>query len=131
MSDDLTSRQREALETFSELARGRGFCPSVREMGDALEISSTNGVSDLLRPLVRKGYLTHEPLRARSYTLTRKGQVTLGLGTRSKIQLAAEKALVALVGIRDLPSHGLLSLPPSLRGEVWAALRALDEAGIR
>lgn len=52
----------------------RGVCPSYREIGQALGIKSTNGVSDHLKALERKGYLERVGGRgaSRSVRLTTK-----------------------------------------------------------
>jgi SOS-response transcriptional repressor LexA len=53
----LTERQRSVLEFITGRLRATGYPPSLREIGAALEIRSTNGVSDHLRALERKGYV--------------------------------------------------------------------------
>lgn len=55
--DPLTPRQSEALGIIMAHIRDHGFPPSLREMGDQMGIASTNGVSDHLRVLERKGYI--------------------------------------------------------------------------
>jgi repressor LexA len=54
---DLSPRQKEALEYIMLTISQRNMPPTYREIGDALGISSTNGVSDHVKALVRKGYL--------------------------------------------------------------------------
>lgn len=55
--DDLSSRQLDVLECIRQAVEQRGFPPTYREIGDALGISSTNGVADHVKALVKKGYL--------------------------------------------------------------------------
>jgi len=57
VSRGLTSRQAEALDVISEHIDKHGRPPTLREIGDAMGIGSTNGVSDHLRALERKGFL--------------------------------------------------------------------------
>lgn len=68
----LSPRQKEVLEFIEARLRQNGVTPSYREIGDALGIRSTNGVSDHVRALERKGYLTRVGGRgaARSIRLT-------------------------------------------------------------
>jgi repressor LexA len=47
------------LEFIISTIEGRGVPPSYREIGDALGIRSTNGVSEHLQALKRKGYIDH------------------------------------------------------------------------
>lgn len=62
----LTERQAEVLEFISEHIADTGFPPTIREIGDRLGISSTNGVNDHLKALERKGYLTREDAKSRA-----------------------------------------------------------------
>ena len=55
--EDLAPRQREVLEYIAAYMDNQGMSPSLREVGDALGIKSTNGVADHIKALVRKGYL--------------------------------------------------------------------------
>lgn len=55
--EDLSPRQREILEFIVTTVEQRGVPPSYREIGAALEIGSTNAVSDHIKALMKKGYL--------------------------------------------------------------------------
>ncbi|MFK7928199.1 MAG: transcriptional repressor LexA [Myxococcota bacterium] len=55
--EDLSTRQREILDFLLATIDQTGVFPSYREIGAALGIGSTNGVSDHLKALERKGYL--------------------------------------------------------------------------
>lgn len=44
-----------------------GLPPSMREIAEALGMTSTNAVSDHLKSMRRKGMVTHAPGRARAY----------------------------------------------------------------
>ena len=54
---DLSPRQQDVLDIVAESIERRGVPPSYREIGDALGVSSTNGVSDHVKALIKKGYL--------------------------------------------------------------------------
>jgi repressor LexA len=68
---DLTDRQKMILEFISSSIRERGYPPTLREIGKHMGIRSTNGVSDHLRALKRKGYLDRTRLKSRALTLTK------------------------------------------------------------
>lgn len=68
---DLTDRQRMILEFISSSIKERGYPPTLREIGKFMGIRSTNGVSDHLRALKRKGYLERTRLKSRALTLTK------------------------------------------------------------
>ncbi len=76
---DLSDRQREVLEFILAWNDQYGIAPSFREIGDHLGIRSTNGVSDHVRALERKGYLERVGDRgaARSLRVARKARTTL------------------------------------------------------
>ena len=73
----LTERQKAVLEFIIESIEDRGYPPTLREIGNHLGISSTNGVNDHLRALERKGYLTREDMKSR--TLRPTPEVTRAL----------------------------------------------------
>ncbi|MCB9665206.1 MAG: transcriptional repressor LexA [Alphaproteobacteria bacterium] len=77
--DDLTPRQREVLEFILAWNDQHGISPSFREIGDHLGIRSTNGVSDHVRTLERKGYLERvgDPGAARSLRVSRRARTSL------------------------------------------------------
>lgn len=62
----LTDRQAAVLDFISDHIGDTGFPPTIREIGDHLGISSTNGVNDHLKALERKGYLTREDAKSRA-----------------------------------------------------------------
>ena len=53
----LSDRQRSILEFIHQRLMKDGVQPSYREIGDAMGIRSTNGVSDHIKALIRKGFL--------------------------------------------------------------------------
>ncbi len=63
---DLTVRQRKVLEVIRTSVSERGYPPSIREIGDAVGLTSTSSVAHQLRALERKGYLRRDPNRPRA-----------------------------------------------------------------
>ncbi len=64
--DDLTLRQRRVLEVIRDWVERFGYPPSVREIGEAVGLTSTSSVAHQLRALERKGYLRRDPNRPRA-----------------------------------------------------------------
>jgi repressor LexA len=62
----LTQRQRTILEVIRASVSSRGYPPSIREIGDAVGLTSTSSVAHQLRALERKGYLRRDPNRPRA-----------------------------------------------------------------
>ena len=65
----LTDRQREIYEFIREKIEGRGYGPTVREIGVAFDIKSPNGVMCHLKALEKKGLLIRDAGKARAIML--------------------------------------------------------------
>jgi repressor LexA len=66
---DLTARQRQVLEFIDDEVRARGYPPSVREIGEAVGLSSSSTVHAHLAALQDKGYLVRDPTKPRALEL--------------------------------------------------------------
>jgi repressor LexA len=62
----LTRRQRQILEFITRWTNEQGYPPTIREIGTAMGIKSTNGVNDHLKALERKGALKRDVLKSRA-----------------------------------------------------------------
>jgi repressor LexA len=62
----LTWRQRKVLQVIRESVQKRGYPPSMREIGEAVGLTSTSSVSYQLSTLQRKGYLHRDVGRPRT-----------------------------------------------------------------
>jgi repressor LexA len=62
----LTPRQREVLEVIETFQRERGFPPSVREIGEAVGLTSPSTVHTHLATLQRRGFLMRDPTKPRA-----------------------------------------------------------------
>ena len=60
------ARQQQILDFISQSINGRGFPPTLREIGEHFGIKSTNGVNDHLKALEKKGFLRREDLKSRA-----------------------------------------------------------------
>jgi repressor LexA len=66
----LTSRQRRILDFISETVRERGYPPTVREIGEAVGLTSSSSVHAQLANLERRGLLHKDPTKPRAMTLS-------------------------------------------------------------
>jgi repressor LexA len=64
--EKLTSRQRGILEVIEKSMRDRGYPPSVREIGEAVGLTSPSTVHSHLASLQRMGYLFRDPTKPRA-----------------------------------------------------------------
>ena len=62
----LTDRQRQVLEMIDSSMRERGYPPSVREIGEAVGLTSPSTVHSHLTTLQRLGYLKRDPTKPRA-----------------------------------------------------------------
>ncbi|MFZ8998084.1 MAG: transcriptional repressor LexA [Ilumatobacteraceae bacterium] len=62
----LTSRQHQILEFIEAQTRERGFPPSVREIGEAVGLTSPSTVHSHLNTLQRLGFLRRDPTKPRA-----------------------------------------------------------------
>jgi repressor LexA len=62
----LTARQREILDVIEQHQRVRGFPPSVREIGEAVGLTSPSTVHNHLATLERLGFLRRDPTKPRA-----------------------------------------------------------------
>src|SRR6185436_3299204 len=81
----LTSRQREVFDFIREKITGRGYGPTVREIGDNFSISSPNGVMCHLKALEKKGLITREPNMSRAIQLASEPVEEKGLPLAGRI----------------------------------------------
>ena len=77
----LTERQRTILEVIRASVTSRGYPPSIREIGDAVGLTSTSSVAHQLRTLERKGYLRRDPNRPRAVDVRGTEDTTLSAVT--------------------------------------------------
>ncbi|CAB4808118.1 MAG: transcriptional repressor LexA [Actinobacteria bacterium] len=66
----LTARQSQVLTYIDEVVRHRGYPPSVREIGEAVGLSSSSTVHAHLAALQDKGYLRRDPSKPRAMEVT-------------------------------------------------------------
>ena len=63
---ELTGKRREILEFIAAHQRERGYPPSVREIGEAVGLTSSSTVHTHLTTLQRQGYLRRDPTKPRA-----------------------------------------------------------------
>ena len=66
MAEALTGKRLEILEYIGQSLRDRGYPPSVREIGEAVGLTSSSTVHAHLAVLQREGYLRRDPTKPRA-----------------------------------------------------------------
>jgi repressor LexA len=66
MAEVLSTKRRQILDFIAERQRERGYPPSVREIGEAVGLTSSATVHTHLAVLQREGYLVRDPTKPRA-----------------------------------------------------------------
>jgi repressor LexA len=66
IDSELTGKRREILDFIAAQLRERGYPPSVREIGEAVGLTSSSTVHTHLTTLQRQGYLRRDPTKPRA-----------------------------------------------------------------
>src|SRR5579862_184792 len=66
MAEALTGKRQEILIYIGDCLRERGYPPSVREIGEAVGLTSSATVHSHLAVLQREGYLQRDPTKPRA-----------------------------------------------------------------
>ena len=69
-AEPLTARQRRILDFIAETVQKRGYPPTVREIGEAVGLTSSSSVHAQLSNLERRGVLRKDPTKPRAMTLS-------------------------------------------------------------
>ncbi|PII81801.1 repressor LexA [Leucobacter sp. OLJS4] len=94
----LTEKQQAILECIARSVESRGYPPSMREIGDAVGLSSLSSVTHQLTRLELGGYIRRDPNRPRALEiLVELAQTSQSLGDAPQQQVE-EAAYVPLVG---------------------------------
>ena len=88
-TEQLTARQQKVYEFIRDKIRGRGYGPTVREIGEAFEIRSPNGVMCHLRALEKKGLIRRQPNKSRAIELIRGARRRRGLPLAGRVAAGA------------------------------------------
>src|SRR5215472_12110469 len=99
----LTWRQRKVLQVIRDSVQRRGYPPSMREIGEAVGLTSTSSVSYQLSTLQRKGYLRRDIGRPRTVEVRLPGHPAVrpepGVEEEPTMDIASqEAAYVPMVG---------------------------------
>lgn len=94
--DSLTKRQREIYEFIRAKIQGRGYGPTVREIGLQFDIKSPNGVMCHLKALQKKGLIHREPNMSRAIQLLEEPASLEAFAVPFKGRIAAGQPIEAV-----------------------------------
>lgn len=128
---ELTARQRQILDFIRAEIHRRGFPPSVREIGEAVGLSSSSTVHSHLAALEAKGLLRRDPAKPRALEVLDYRDTERGIDYESVQavplvgQVAAGAPILAAENI-----EATLPLPTSFAGEGTFILRVKGDSMI-
>src|SRR2546421_10728093 len=76
--DDISARQRRILDFISRTVQERGYPPTVREIGEAVGLTSSSSVHAQLANLQRRGLIKRDPAKPRAMELRGPGSSRRG-----------------------------------------------------
>jgi len=117
----LTWRQRKVLQVIRESVQKRGYPPSMREIGEAVGLTSTSSVSYQLSTLQKKGYLHRDVGRPRTVEVRLPGHPAV------RPEPGREEEDADIPGI-DIPSQEAIYVP--LVGRIAAGGPILAEQSV-
>jgi len=120
----LTWRQRKVLQVIRDSVQKRGYPPSMREIGEAVGLTSTSSVSYQLSTLQKKGYLHRDVGRPRTVEVRLPGHSPIRPEGKPEGEVEAELAATSF----DIPSQEAIYVP--LVGRIAAGGPILAEQSV-
>lgn len=120
----LTWRQRKVLQVIRDSVQKRGYPPSMREIGEAVGLTSTSSVSYQLSTLQKKGYLHRDVGRPRTVEVRLPGHPAVRPEQSKDEDVTVEATSDGL----DIPSQEATYVP--LVGRIAAGIPILAEEQI-
>jgi repressor LexA len=107
----LTWRQRKVLQVIRESVQKRGYPPSMREIGEAVGLTSTSSVSYQLSTLQRKGYLHRDVGRPRTVEVRLPGHPAVRPDANTPAAAEEEPAAATPANGMDIASQEARYVP--------------------
>ena len=79
VDSEITTRQQQVLDVILETVRDRGYPPTVREIGEAVGLSSPSTVHSHLNALMKAGYIRKDPSKPRAIEVMDTGSSDVSL----------------------------------------------------
>src|SRR4051812_23110826 len=96
--DGLTQRQRLVLEYIHRSVTERGYPPSMREIGEAVGLTSPSSVKHQLASLERKGFIRRDPNRPRAIEVQLPDAAESAIDVTASGDAAPQATYVPVVG---------------------------------
>lgn len=127
MNQELSERQVRILEYIRQVTRARAYPPSVREIGEAVGLSSSSTVHNHLNQLERRGLIKRDPSKSRTVQLVEDAQRMESRTPAVPVPVVGNVAAgTPILAEQNIEEHIMLS--PDLAEEGWFALRVRGDS---
>lgn len=109
------NRQIEILKFIHERVSDRGYPPTVREIGEAVQLSSTSTVHGHLSRLEKKGLILRDPTKPRAIELTQEGLDKIGVQADTIPMLGVVTAGEPILAVEE--ASDFFPIPPNLMND--------------
>jgi repressor LexA len=105
LSDGLTERQRQVLQFIKDEIRAKGYPPSVREIGEAIGLSSSSTVHGHMAKLEEKGFIRRDPTKPRAIEVMGESHGGLSMRMVSVPVLGRVTAGLPILAVENIEEH--------------------------
>jgi len=129
MTDELSDRQAKILDYIRYVTRVRNYPPSVREIGEAVGLSSSSTVHNHLNQLERRGIIKRDASKSRTVQLVQEKEIDDKRRNAIAVPIVGNVAAgVPILAEQNIEDHVLLS--PEMAQEGNFLLRVRGESMI-
>src|SRR5438309_3376556 len=133
LTNELTERQNRILNYIRDVTKRRNYPPSVREIGEAVGLSSSSTVHNHLNQLERRGLIKRDPSKSRTVQLVQDAE--LDQKRRSAVSIPVVGNVAAgspILAEQNIEDHVLLSSELAKEGYFLLRVRgdSMVNAGI-
>ena len=129
MTDQLTDRQTKILDYIRYVTKVRNYPPSVREIGEAVGLSSSSTVHNHLNQLERRGLIKRDPSKSRTVQLVADADIDQKRRNAVSVPVVGNVAAGSpILAEQNIEDHVLLS--PDLAKDGYFLLRVRGDSMI-
>src|SRR5712691_2324754 len=134
LTDQLTDRQARILDYIRYVTKVRNYPPSVREIGEAVGLSSSSTVHNHLNQLERRGLIKRDPSKSRTVQLVQDAALDQQRRNAVSVPIVGRVAArTPILADQNIEEHVLLSSELAKDGYFMLRVRgdSMVNAGIR
>ncbi len=129
MTDELSDRQAKILDYIRYVSRVRNYPPSVREIGEAVGLSSSSTVHNHLNQLERRGLIKRDASKSRTVQLVHEKEIDDKRRNAIAVPIVGNVAAgVPILAEQNIEDHLMLS--PDIAQEGWFLLKVRGDSMI-